>query len=400
MLNLRLLTPHGTYLLNCVSEELHVEHVLKINDIPYNSVSAYRISETGEAELISFIGKSVGDLIKEVEGADFIFRTDRNINYQALLTKDTNLYKPAGKIAAEYVFDTHGQGAKEHVLLTQEECRSFVTSEVRKAMEKFAPTYLSEKIVVGISGGGDSNTLLKSLLDIGVDSRALVPVMMMGIPDWDKGLPRAQEICAEAGLSLRVVSAQEVGLLLGRDNGNWAEDFETFYPSSDLEVIGTLAVRLALSSVAREIGTGLVITGINLEDILAESFYAVMRGENLSPFPRRPLDGVDFLYPLYRCPKRILDGCYPKFSLENYLDRYPSELYWRAMSYYLAQSISTTLAGAEFMLVDGFQNLSAKNPAVPEYYDILGFSAKPGLTAAEIQKWRAYLTGKAVGGKK
>jgi RimJ/RimL family protein N-acetyltransferase len=50
------------------------------------------------------------------------------------------------------------------------------------------------------------------------------------------------------------------------------------------------------------------------------------------PFPRRVVDGVSIFYPLYRCPKRILDGCFPKYSLENYENRYPSHLHGRALT--------------------------------------------------------------------
>lgn len=370
-----------------------------MNGIPYNSVSAYKITQKGEAKLLSFIGKTVKELMDETADADLIFRTDRNINYQALLNKDTKLYQSEGEASAEYIFYTHHKSAKEHVLLTQEECLSFVPLEIHKTMKKFTPTYLTEKIVLGISGDGHSNTLLKSLLNIGVNRKSLFPVIMMGIPDWDKGLEHAQKICAEAGLPLCVITAEEVGTLLGCKRKNWAETFAIFYPDADLEVIEILAVCLTLSHVAKEIGTNFVITGLNLEDILSESFYAVMQGADIPSFPQRTIDNINFLYPLYRCPKRILGGFYSKFSLDNYLDRYPSDLYWRAISYYLAQSVSTILLGAEFMLVDGFQRLSMKHPEALEYHDMLGFSTKLGLSASVFKRWRSYLAGEPISEK-
>lgn len=145
--------------------------------------------------------------------------------------------------------------------------------------------------------------------------------MMLGIPDWDRGVSRAQRLCDDIGLELYFVHSNEVGQLLGTAGTNWAGNFKKAYPESDLEVIGTLAVWLVLSHVSRKFKTNLVVTGLNLEDLLAESFYNIMRGKNILPFPVCEVDAIRICCPLYRCPKHILDGCYLNYALENYLAR-------------------------------------------------------------------------------
>ncbi|MCC2520600.1 hypothetical protein CKF94_03475 [Vibrio coralliilyticus] len=394
MNSFKLITPHGDYLLEFTTDSMMVKDVLSNNGIPYNSVSAYVIDGSGMPKCIPFQTSTVKELLEQHHGFDVVFRADRNIDYQAVIGKDWDLYRdPNAEPTAEYTFDNHDGSSKKHVLMSQEECHEFVNEEVRKFTENFVEDHTNKKIVVGISGGGDSNTLLTSLIYSGVPKENIIPVMMMGIADWDKGLHRAHQVCENVGLKLKVIGSDEVDVIIrGKsDGGSWAEDFEKCYPESDLEVIGTLGIRLVLGHVARENDTNIIVTGLNLEDILAESMYSVIRGENLSPFPIRQIDDIDIWYPLYRCPKRILDGCHPKLSLENYMDRFPSNLYWRACSYYIAQSMSTVSAGIEFLLVDGLQKQSQRNPLELTYYKELGFSALPDISTESLTKWDAYI---------
>ncbi|WP_323856933.1 tRNA lysidine(34) synthetase [Xenorhabdus doucetiae] len=393
MNELKLITPHGNFFLNYQSTDLLVRDVLKSNGIPFNSVSAYKVDCMGNVQVIPFLSKTVAELKDDLGDSSLVLRADRNIDYAAVINKDIEIYKdPDSEPTAEYTFDNHDGGNKKHILFSQKECDEFVKIEVEKFKDQFVPTYSDEKIVVGISGGGDSNTLLTSLIHSGVKKKNIIPVMMMGIADWDKGLNRAHQVCQDVGLNLFVVETKEVNKIIrGAEGGHWAEDFEKFYPESDLEVIGTLGIRLVLSHVARQNDTNIIVTGLNLEDILAEAVYSMIKGENFSSFPVRQIDDIQIWYPLYRCPKRILDGCHPSLSLENYMDRYPSNLYWRALSYCLAQSISTISSGAEFMLIDGLQKISYRNPLELKYYNELGFSALPNITEDLLMEWSKYI---------
>jgi hypothetical protein len=67
---------------------------------------------------------------------------------------------------------------------------------------------------------------------------------------------------------------------------------------------------------------------------------------------------VDILYPLWLTPKAIIDGCYPKYSQENYEARYPSRMYGRAYFYYLAQMLVDAYPGAGQDILMGASKLS------------------------------------------
>ena len=73
----------------------------------------------------------------------------------------------------------------------------------------------SGKLLVGVSGGGDSNAMLYALSQLAGEGLTIHPVLIKGIPDWDLGVPRAQELCATYGLSLTIMEDTEVEALLG-----------------------------------------------------------------------------------------------------------------------------------------------------------------------------------------
>lgn len=184
--------------------------------------------------------------------------------------------------------------------------------------------------------------------------------MMLGIPDWDKGQDRAKAICAEYGLSLRTVSREETSRILGFSDSStdFVTAFEREFPEDDLEVLGVFGVRKVLEFVAVEKGARFIVIGGNLEDCLSDVLYYICLGRAPFPKPCGRMGGVDILYPLWLTPKAILDGCYPRFSLENYEARYPSRMFGRAYFYYLAQMLVEVYPGAGQDILRGASKLS------------------------------------------
>ncbi|MBU1538367.1 MAG: hypothetical protein KKC29_02830 [Alphaproteobacteria bacterium] len=385
-------TAHGDYQLDptVLDGEADVEMLLKVEGIPSSSTSLYGKRHHSEAlQLIGTSRRSINSLISSFD--EILIRPDRNIDYASIIGRETTIATTEEPVAS-YNFVSHGSDAPSvNKEFSQAECRDFVAKNVCDFLDKI--TVDERPIVVGVSGGGDSNTLLHALAaDSRISVSQLVPVMMLGIPDWDRGVDRAREICADLGLELRIVDRSQVNKLLGRSGSDdWPSAFEAHYPDTDLEVIGTLAVRLALSHVARDVGAQAAVTGLNIEDLLSECLLSVFRGRPPLPFPVRTIDGVDIWYPLYRTPKRLIDGCNPKFSLQNYDDRYPSVLYWRALSYYSAQQLATNVPGLEFVLLDGFQALATATKRTPVFSESLGFSAASDLADENIAKWQTFL---------
>lgn len=356
-------------------------------------MSFYAKTNSGH-KIFTGLHETLGEISARTE--EIVIRPDRNIDYDTIINKSVNIQKTSSA-SAEYTFSSHSQNHLSHVELSPEDCKNFVAEKVKSFFTNIPEYDPTKKVVLGISGGGDSNTLIESFLASGfVQREQIIAVMMLGVPDWDKGLPRAKEICDIHGVEFRTVTSDQVNNLLGRrSDSDWITDFEKHYPDSDLEVLGTLGIRRSLTYVAQQVDAQAIVIGLNLEDLLAESLLRLVQGELPLPFPIREIDQVRLWYPLYECPKKILDGCHPKYSLQNYLDRYPSKLQPRALCYYMAQTLHAVAPGFEFDLLRGFEKLSGSNRDFATFDPDLGFSTLGQVSLRGRMKWRRFLGGEA-----
>lgn len=297
------------------------------------------------------------------EYSTLVFQTDRNIDIASLANRKLNIDAEDTDAVSEYIFDNLNEnGNQVHKKLTTKQAKEYINHAVHQFLEE-SNIKFNQKLVFGISGGGDSNTLLEAFIANGFPKKNIIPVMILGIPDLDLGVTRARELSDKLGLTLIEISAQQMDEILGRtkNTGTWAEDFENIF-SEDLEAIGTFAVRMGLSHVMKQKRAQGIVTGLNLEDILGESILAVMMGELPPKFPMRDIYGTSLYYPLYRIPKKVLDASHPKYSLENYNQRFPNYMHWRSTAYFITQTLASSIPGSEFRLIDGFKKITNAYP--------------------------------------
>ncbi|MEN9161461.1 MULTISPECIES: hypothetical protein [Xanthomonas] len=397
-MEIRIISAHGDYLVQPPSEDISIADLCVLNKIPVNSVAIYgRRAGRDRVDPMADALKSIAELRETY--LELIIRPDRNISYDSALPRSIDSDIAEGDVAA-YFFRAPGVAEDGSGRLIQKgfsdaECRDYVNRQVAAVVQRYPTQFKRKPLVVGVSGGGDSNALLGALIAADVPRSNIHAVMIMGVPDWDKGRHRAEALCASYDISLKVFETAEVAIELGLKQGrDWVAAFEATYPGVDVEVIGTLAIRRILSSEVKRLSEGSVVTGLNLEDLLADALMRVMEGKLPIPFPRRELDGIDIFYPLYKCPKRILDGCFPKYSLENYQDRYPSHLNGRAITYYLAQSLNSLMPGLEFDLLAGLEKLSTHWSVTEMVHNpIMGFSTLGPVSLEAQAKWRQYQLG-------
>lgn len=389
-------TPHGVYELEIQSNLTMLEY-LQMHKIPHNSISIYVENKNGEYENFVGLEEVLDDILASYPS--IMIRIDRNIDLISMMSRDQIIeVKKNSELVSEYIFDPINKGSSQILKkFTIDDCKNYVTLNVKKFLEENNIDF-SKKLVFGISGGGDSNTLPEAFINAGFPKENIIPVMVRGIPDIDLGISRARLICERIGLELIEVSSEKIDYLLGRHNkeGTWAVDFEKNYPDGDLEIIGTLAVRLGLSYIKEKYNAQACVTGLNLEDILSENLLAILRGELPAAFPVRKIGDITFYYPLYEIPKKILDGCHPKLSVSNYEERFPNNMLWRTVPYYLIQSLSSALPGIEFRLLDGFKKLSKKHISEQRYVfdNDIGFFVEEGIDAETKEMWKQFIESK------
>lgn len=157
--------------------------------------------------------------------------------------------------------------------------------------------------------------------------------------------------------------------LLGipNDSISLVDRFEMEFSGDDFEFLGTLIIRIALAKYSDKIGTKFICTGLNLEDVACEQLFRVSSGLKPAMMPLRPIGEKCLIMPLWMCPKRIIDGCFPKYSLDNYEARYPCFSLGRNLYYSIVYNIQSAFPSYVETLVRGLSSIAASAPIEYKY---------------------------------
>jgi tRNA(Ile)-lysidine synthase TilS/MesJ len=389
-----LVTTHGRQELQTDGHERLCD-LLARNDVPWSAVSVYAVpADGGEPTLMACLDRRLDDF---PEARELLLYFNRNVNPFLFSLKQFQTIAAAdgASQATEYFYqrmnNANASATAYLKKLSPVECRQVIAERVRDAVKASVPP--GSALVVGVSGGGDSNALLDALSQLTEHGLKIHPVIIKGIPDWDKGVPRAEALCSKYGLSLTVMDEEQVKALLDMppDGSSLIERFEREFKGDDFEFLGTLLVRLALTAKARELNTTYICTGLNLEDVLCEALFRVTSGMKPAPFPTRVIGDMKLIFPLWLCPKRIIDGCFPKMSLENYDSRYPCFSLGRNLYYSLVYSMQSQFPGYIEQLAHGLSEMSMAEPVMYHLDEQLGFHVERFVPFPLRQKFRRML---------
>lgn len=386
-------TAHGRQELEYQVGETLLE-ILRKNWIPWSSVSVYYKDELQGAEVITPALDT--PLVSSKSGAYMIY-FNRNVNLFKFGLADYSVAPAEGdEIAATEYFYQNFDNEKSEVTtvlkkLSPDLCRQLVAERVGEVL---AAIPKGSKIVVGVSGGGDSNALLYGMsiaakqYDLDIH-----PVIIKGIPEWDEGVPRAQELSKKYGLPLHIVEDSNVREIFGvpSSGASLMERFEKEFQGDDFEYFATLIIRVVLSSLARKIGANNICTGANLEDVTSDALFRVINGWTPAPLPVRQIGDQTLVMPLWLCPKKIIDGCFPKYSLENYEMRYPCMSLGRSLYYGLTFNLQSNFPGIVERFIQGAASLAASDPTRYHRHEQLGFEVERQIPLPLLAKFERML---------
>jgi tRNA(Ile)-lysidine synthase TilS/MesJ len=387
-LSVSVVTSHGRQQLDWREGERLFE-LLQRSGVPWSAVSIYVRRKAGDEAVLT---PCLDAIVSELDAVDVLLYFNRNVNpfifslgrFKIVDSDD------AASGASEYFYqrlDNAASGTETFLKrLSPEECRTIIADRVADTVRDVLPR--GSRLVVGVSGGGDSNALLQALSRLR-DHVTVDGVIIKGIPDWDKGVPRARTLCESYDIPLTIMEEGEVKGLLGLppDSVGLIDRFEREFKGDDFEFLGTLLIRLALFHRARAIGTTYACTGLNLEDLLCENLFRVSNGMAPAAVPARAIGDMTLIFPLWLCPKRILDGCFPKFSLENYDARYPCFSLGRNLYYSVVYAMQSQFPGFMEQWARGLATLSQQDPVTYTYDQQLGFHIERSVPFALRQKF-------------
>lgn len=351
-------TQHGHQALTGTPDET-VADVLRRAGIPLPAVWTYTTMRQGEAGSceVRFVPSSAR---LDALSSDVFARANRNVDLLGLSKLALNRKQDTANATTEWVFPGAGGGAYERTeaWLSRIDCVAIVQEAVSRVLDAW-PADVSRRLVVGTSGGGDSNVLLTALARS--DRVTVVPIIVYG-PDMEVHVRNAQELCSELGCPLTVLHPDETAQLAGiRSVEDFFAAFERHYPDADIDFPWTWLLRRTLAAAAREQGTQAIAIGANREDLLSEGFLRLARGLPPMPAPYRRVGSEMFVYPMCEVPKKIGDGAYPCQSLDNYRQRRPSISPGRSAFYQLAYLLGEHLPGMDVTLLAGFNQLGTQS---------------------------------------
>lgn len=389
-----IVTTHGRHQLDGRPDERLIDLLVR-NQVPWSGISAYVVPrDGGEARLYPALDATLGEL---ADAEEVLLYFNRNVNPFLFSLSNFHMIDGADEQeqGTEYFYqdlDNERSCATVYLKkLSPDECRQVIADRVADTIKTALPQ--GGTLVVGVSGGGDSNAMLHGLNALRGDGLVVRPVIIKGIPDWDAGVPRAQSLCDNYGLDLKIVEEDEVRAILGMkpDSRSLVERFEEEFKGDDFEFMGTLLIRLALSGYAKKLGTKWIATGLNLEDVLCEAMFRISSGMKPSGFPVRQIGDTSLVMPLWLCPKRIIDGCFPKLSLDNYDARYPCFSLGRNLYYSVVYALQSQFPGYTEQLARGLSEMSSREPVAYQYDEQLGFHVERFVPFPLRQKFRRML---------
>ncbi len=219
-------------------------------------------------------------------------------------------------------------------------------------------------LVAGISGGGDSNTLVQGVHRYVTandhDASKVTCFTLVMAPIWpDSAAERARELCADTGFEHRVLGSDAMAGLLGMNESPerlW-EELSDRYSADLAQFFGTFFINLAGRASCEEVGGSHLLVGYNREDVMAELLFCLMNGRRPMPFPKRRTGSTDVLMPVWDVPKNMLDACYPHYSEINYSERVDSSAVRRSSIYYMAHSLDALVPQMSMSLMAGTAKL-------------------------------------------
>jgi len=340
-----------------VPKILTLEEILRLNRIPTNLFQGYIIETKTEVKPIP-LNIHLVDL---PEDAAIILQCIRNTDLRQVLPQKIFYQKTDNPIIILHDLNINSKECTETIYeLNADSAKEIVENKVSEFINEYSRR---DKIIAGISGGGDSNTLVRSLKKA-APNKEIICFTLVFDPIWPtSAAKRATELCKENNVPHRVYENKEIENFLQMRGSleRFYNEFSQNFGDNTSHFFATYLISLVARKLCREYRTNEYCLGFNREDVLAELLFSLMNGYKPLSFPVRQFGDIRLLMPLWEIPKIVLDACYPKYSLDNYRERDDMTTVQRSIVYYLAHSIEDAYNNLGLSLMKGVKKIFDKN---------------------------------------
>ena len=338
--------------------DLTLQEVLRINKLPVSLFQGY-IFNTKNLEKKQ-IPIPLNLKIKDIDAEnEIIIQCIRNTDLRQVLPQKIFYKKADGAITILRDLNIEEKECSETTYeINETEAKNIVAKEVEIFMEEFSR---AKKIVLGISGGGDSNTLVRSLKKFSINNKnEYICFTLVFDPIWpDSGAERASELCKENKIEHHIYNSKDIKKILKMRGKleDFFDEFSKLFGDNTSHFFATYIISLVARMLCKKHKTDEYGLGYNREDVLAELTFSLMNGQKPLSFPIRNFGSIKLLMPLWKIPKKILDACYPKYSIKNYQERIDKTTAQRSIIYYLAHAIEDAYYDLGLSLMVGIKKL-------------------------------------------
>lgn len=342
-----------------VFNEFTLEDGLRMHRLPANLFQGY-VAVKGQVENPIPLSTVVGAIDEHKE---IILQCLRNTDLRQVLPQKTFYQRAEQPITTIHRLNLGEKECTETIHeINEHEARKIVASKV----EEFMTDYNHAKLIIaGISGGGDSNILVRSLVNyINKNDRAkeLICFTLIFEPLWPvSAAQRAAVLCGEHNIEHLIYRQKDIEEFLGMKGSlsDFFEEFSRSFGTNTSHFFGTYFISLIARKLSTKYQTNEYCLGFNREDVLAELLFSLMNGYKPLSFPVRQFGPIRLLMPLWEIPKIVLDACYPKYSLENYHERNDTTTFQRGIIYYLAHAVEDVYYNLGLSFMQGVSKLLA-----------------------------------------
>lgn len=272
---------------------------------------------------------------------------------------------PLDVINADYVkkritMNIDGSLEAEIIPYTYNEVIGLVDESIGFAVANYKMINHGDKVLIGLSGGVDSSSLLLSLNSL--SKKMGFEIIAATFEDFDSvnspTFANAKALCEKLGIEHKLINAEIV-----TETFNLTKSIREILP----QMMGTKyshfamyadhhTTRRALEVFADEVNANKIVLGLHTTDLVAGLLNSFTTGYSVADIFKRKIGSYEYIYPLAFVPKKELHlyyyaktGKYAEHSFPNKWEIDPKD---RNYYYYLADVIQSTFAGIENYLFE------------------------------------------------
>ncbi|MCL2355318.1 MAG: asparagine synthase-related protein [Oscillospiraceae bacterium] len=326
-----------------------IAEILRRNRIPVSSV------------ITICDGKPISENSKLDDRKIYLSKLIEGYDIESVIeTVDNKSKEKASYFKDRITFGIDGKLIGEHVSLSCDEVVQLVDENIKFAVTHYGMIKSSDKVLVGLSGGVDSSSLLISLeklskiIGFTIEAATFEDFDSLSSPTFSN----AKSLAKELGVNHHLINADIVDKAF-----NLTKPIREILPelmkTEDKHFamyIDHHTTRRALELFSEQIGANKIILGLHVTDLVAGLLNSFTTGYYVADMFDRKIGPYTYIYPLMFIPKKELHLYYYAHMGEYAVHSYPNA--WeldpkdRNYYYYLADLLQDSFPGIENYLFE------------------------------------------------